>query len=164
MHFLQPLDGTKRLRDGHQPIAELICSSQSIFDFVVDLARGRSPSAVFYTQVAYRTPAKPSTPPLRPTSYHLDGEANAIGSRFPDHFSIIVGVALSPQLVVGMGNFSATQHLESYAFSVVHAAVFPGAHLQDWTMYANSKMCHANLSPVLRRLIQLRADDARSRT
>lgn len=133
MHYMQGLDGSCRLRDGHTPIADLLCASQSIFDFVTQASQGRPPVGMFYTQVAYRTPVTVKTPPQRPDSYHLDGEANAIGSRFPDHFSLIVGIALSPQRRVGCGNFS----------------VFPGAHLRDWTAYADLKRCALiSLQPV----------------
>lgn len=122
MHYMQRLDGTSPLVDGHAAIADLVCASQPIFDIVTALTGGRHPDRVFYTQVACRTPYK-SRGKYRDGGYHIDGEANVLGSRFPDHFSLIVGIALTPQLAPGGGNFT----------------VYPGAHLRNWASYADLK-------------------------
>ena len=72
------------------------------------------PAGSFYTQVASRTPSEGATPraavaeadgggegSVRPRDdrggreYHLDGQANASGARFPDHFSLLLGVAIA---------------------------------------------------------------------
>lgn len=71
----------------------------------------------------YRTPLRKrqGQKDTRPgTAFHIDGEANARGSRFPDHFSVIVAVALSRQTAPDCGNLSvfsshhASRHWRDY--------------------------------------------------
>lgn len=113
MHFEQRFN--RPLADGHAPVLDLL---RPLVDAICGF--GRRPVGVFYTQLAYRSPSKGK--PV--TAYHIDGEANADGDRFPDHFSLIVGVALSRQLDRNCGNFT----------------VFPGAHTaRNWTDYPDLK-------------------------
>lgn len=114
MHYRQRFD--EPLRDGHGVILDLV---SPLLSTVHGLTRAR-PVGVFYTQLAYRTP---TTKRIRLTAYHIDGEANACGARFPDSFSLIIAVALSSQMQSGMGNFT----------------VFPGAHRRDWSDYPHLK-------------------------
>lgn len=85
---------------------------------------------IFYSQIAFRTPVpaslRQSDVPdyLVGAEYHLDGQANASGERFPDHWTVLVGIALVDILTEDMGNFT----------------VFPGAHIaRDWKSYPNEK-------------------------
>jgi hypothetical protein len=60
------------------------------------------------------------------TDYHIDGQANDTGDRFPDLWTLQVGVALTDILVPNAGNFT----------------VFPGAHAKGggfWSKYPKWK-------------------------
>lgn len=95
---------------------------------------GADPSGIFYSQVAYRTPVKadkkakikvPSPDYVPGAEYHLDGSANSSGTRFPDPWTVMVGVALVDVLTADMGNFT----------------VFPGSHTsRDWSRYPEEKV------------------------
>ena len=40
------------------------------------------------------------------TNYHIDGQSNAQGTRFPDYWTIEIGIALSDQTIPNCGNFT----------------------------------------------------------
>mmetsp|Transcript_16372 Transcript_16372/g.19927 ORF Transcript_16372/g.19927 Transcript_16372/m.19927 type:complete len:315 (+) Transcript_16372:44-988(+) len=115
-HFLQGYGNI--LIDGHAAVAEILSPRMVA---TAERLTKRKVCGVLYTQIAFRTPLKKK--PRFGTAYHIDGEANAQGARFPDHFSLLVGIALSPQNEQGNGNFT----------------VFPGTHLRDWSTYPDLK-------------------------
>ena len=85
---------------------------------------------IFYSQIAFRTPVpatlKSSDVPDYQigAEYHLDGQANASGERFPDHWTVLVGIALVDIPTENMGKFTA----------------FPGAHIvRDWSSFPHEK-------------------------
>ena len=132
MHFQQRFGDGAELVDGHAPVLDLLCAAPRLHGALHDLSAGDGrPIGSFYTQVAFRTPLPSSAradargADDRPgTCYHLDGQANAAGERFPDHFSVLVGVALSDQCEPNVGNFT----------------VFPGAHAShSWHTYPARK-------------------------
>ncbi len=132
MHFQQRFSDGAELVDGHAPVLDLLCAAPRVHGALRDLsAADGCPIGSFYTQVAFRTPlpsggrADARGVDDRPgTCYHLDGQANAAGERFPDHFSVLVGVALSDQCEPNVGNFT----------------VFPGAHVShSWHGYPARK-------------------------
>ena len=135
----------------HYPeFLSLLLASERLYAAVSSLIG--PPSGSFYTQVARRTPSRGAThsgaaasasgaeccyPPCRPpadgvrphdarpgTNYHLDGQANASGARFPDHFSLLVAVAVSDQTEADSGQFT----------------VFPGSHTRSWHAYPEVKL------------------------
>eukprot|EP01034_Spumella_vulgaris_P034579 gene34579-42655_t len=95
---------------------------------------GSEPSGIFYSQVAYRTPVKgskkvktklPSLDYVPGAEYHLDGSANGQGTRFPDPWTVMIGIALVDIQTLDMGNFT----------------VFPGSHTgRDWSRYPEEKV------------------------
>ena len=121
MHRDQHLDAP--VADGHLPILDLLREPR--LAAAIHCLAGAEAHAVSYTQVARRTPAprKARRKNLPDTSYHIDGEANASGARFPDVFSLLVAVALTPHERPGMGNLT----------------VFPQGHLRDWRQYPDWK-------------------------
>ena len=121
MHRDQRLDAP--VADGHLPILDLLREPR--LAAAIRCLAGAEAHAVSYTQVARRTPAprKARRKNLPDTSYHIDGEANASGARFPDVFSLLVAVALTPHERPGMGNLT----------------VFPQGHLRDWRQYPDWK-------------------------
>ena len=102
MHRDQRLDAP--VADGHLPILDLLREPR--LAAAIRCLAGSEALAVSYTQVARRTPAprKARRRDLPDTSYHIDGEANASGARFPDVFSLLVAVALTPHERPGVGN------------------------------------------------------------
>jgi hypothetical protein len=89
---------------------------------------------IFYTQIAFRTPFplnmktkkenKQASDYITGAEYHLDGQANASGDRFPDHWTVLVGIALVDILTIEKGNFT----------------VFPTSHTsRDWSFYTEEK-------------------------
>lgn len=83
---------------------------------------------IFYTQIAFRTPMSEhqrngAAEYQVGAEYHLDGQANASGERFPDHWTVLVGVALVDIATEDKGNFT----------------VFPASHTMDWSAYPEQK-------------------------
>jgi hypothetical protein len=123
------------LRDRSQPvehaqIMQLLLSSPALTQCIEDLTHS-SISGIFYSQIALRTPL-PSNLASQPAAldycpgaqYHLDGQANSSGTRFPDPWTLLVGIALVDVVTEDMGNFT----------------VFPGWHsLRDWSQYPDEK-------------------------
>ena len=107
MHRDQRLDAP--VADGHLPILDLLREPR--LAAAIRCLAGAEAHAVSYTQVARRTPAprKARRRDLPDTSYHIDGEANASGARFPDVFSLLVAVALTPHERPGMGNLTVSR-------------------------------------------------------
>jgi hypothetical protein len=111
----------------HAPILDLILQSPLVLE-KLEALMGSSPTGTFYNQVAYRTPlVNPTTEVMQYTpgaEYHIDGQANQYGTRFPDPWSVIVGIALVDLESVDMGNFT----------------VFPGTHTSvNWSNYPTEK-------------------------
>jgi hypothetical protein len=117
----------------HLPILNLLLKSPVIMDRLRCMM-GSEPSGIFYSQIAYRTPVKaakkvktklPSLDYVPGAEYHLDGSANGQGTRFPDPWTVMVGVALVDIQSLDMGNFT----------------VFPGSHTgRDWSQYPEEKV------------------------
>merc|ERR1712070_551636 len=40
------------------------------------------------------------------TNYHIDGQSNIKGTRFPDYWTIEIGIALTDQMIPNCGNFT----------------------------------------------------------
>ena len=110
------------------PILDLLLRSPKILARLRDMMP--QIGGIFYSQIAFRTPVPAS---LKTTSapdyqigaeYHLDGQANASGERFPDHWTVLLGIALVDINTENMGNFT----------------VFPGSHIaRDWSSYPEEK-------------------------
>lgn len=126
-HLDQPLGAGAAVADGHASLLSLLRDSGALARLLAALGGGALPDGVLYTQAAYRTPLakRRGRRDERPgTSYHIDGEANASGARFPDHFSLIAAVALSDQAAPDAGNL----------------AVFDGHHVAtNWARYPDRK-------------------------
>lgn len=126
-HLSQGLDAGSRVPDGHAALLALLRDSPVLAAILRALGGGAMPREVLYTQVAYRTPLRRRRGERddRPgTAFHIDGEANARGARFPDHFSLLVAVALSDQRAPDGGNLS----------------VFDGHHARtNWSAYPDLK-------------------------
>jgi hypothetical protein len=110
----------------HIPIVNLLVKSPIVIGKLVGLI-GREISSIFYSQIAYRTPVPKKnrfeyyTPGAE---YHLDGQANSNGDRFPDHWTVQIGIALVDIKSKSMGNFT----------------VFPGKHSSIcWNNYCELK-------------------------
>lgn len=110
----------------HVPILNLLIKSPKILGKLKCLMN-TDISGIFYSQIAYRTPVSSShrseyyTPGAE---YHIDGQANASGDRFPDYWTVQIGIALVDIVTKDMGNFT----------------VFPGTHsLVKWNNYCNQK-------------------------
>jgi hypothetical protein len=111
----------------HPAILNLVLQSPLLLEKIVALLQC-PPGGIFYNQVAYRTPLPHDCPEkvLEYTSgaeYHIDGQANAYGTRFPDPWTLLIGVALVDLERTDMGNFT----------------LFPGTHVLDWSDYPNQK-------------------------
>ena len=79
------------LRDGHAPLLALLLEPV-LAAAATQLFGGADVAGVSYTQIARRSsvPAKRrGAKPLPSTAYHIDGEANQSGARFPDCFSVL---------------------------------------------------------------------------
>lgn len=117
----------------HPALMSLLLKSPALLGRIEQLTMS-SVSSIFYSQVAFRTPlsakqiaqqlANP-VPDYSPgAEYHLDGQANSSGTRFPDPWSVLVGVALVDISTEDKGNFT----------------VFPGWHTRrDWSRYPEEK-------------------------
>jgi hypothetical protein len=119
----------------HPDIIKLLLHSPKLINRIYQLTKS-SIAGIFYSQIAFRTPlpakfrkhggsAAEQPPDYSPgAEYHLDGQANSSGTRFPDPWSLLVGVALVDIVVEDMGNFT----------------VFPGFHTsRDWSRYPEEK-------------------------
>ena len=112
-HFMLNIQDTSTLAS--DPILDLLIHSPQILDFIVRVIGDIS--GLFYTQVAIRTPvdnnmnrkkrkrtSRKTCPEFEHrkarTDYHIDGQANQTGSRFPDYWTIIVGIALNDQVIL----------------------------------------------------------------
>lgn len=122
LHFSKLLEPVE-----HAPVLDLLLQSPKLLQTIAALLKC-SPGGIFYNQVAYRTPLPADCPVkiLDYTSgaeYHIDGQANQFGTRFPDPWSLLIGVALVDLSRTDMGNFT----------------VFPGSHTLDWSTYPQQK-------------------------
>lgn len=111
----------------HGPIMDVLLQSPKLLAHLEALM-GSKPAGIFYNQVAYRTPLINPTPKIMEytvgSEYHIDGQANNLGTRFPDPWTVLVGVALVDIQTTDMGNFT----------------VFPGTHASvDWCNYPAEK-------------------------
>lgn len=112
----------------HSPLLDLLVFSNRIRGGLRSLMG--EVSGIFYTQIAIRTPVmynsngKPTLKIKMGTDYHIDCQINNKGCRFPDHWTVMVGVALSDISFENTGNFT----------------VFPRTHLMDWRRYPDMKM------------------------
>lgn len=95
----------------HAPILDLALSPK-ILSLAYSLTGSRLASC-FYNQLGLRTPLLPeqcySAKVLnypKGAGFHLDGQANNQGTRFPDPWSLIIGVALRPLKLPVHGNFT----------------------------------------------------------
>lgn len=117
----------------HPALMNLLLKAPALLCCIEQLT-GSGVSSIFYSQVAFRTPlsakqvaqqlANP-VPDYSPgAEYHLDGQANSSGTRFPDPWSVLVGIALVDICTEDKGNFT----------------VFPGWHTRrDWSNYPEEK-------------------------
>lgn len=111
----------------HPRLLDVVLQSPLLLEKIVAILQS-APGGIFYNQVAFRTPlpADCSEKILDYTpgaEYHIDGQANAFGTRFPDPWSLLIGVALVDLERTDMGNFT----------------VFPTSHLLDWSNYPDQK-------------------------
>ena len=106
MHFQQRFSDGAELVDGHAPVLDLLCAAPRVHGALRDLsAADGCPIGSFYTQVAFRTPLPSGgrAGPASMTGGHTTWMASeAAGEQFPDHFSVLVGVALSDQCEPGV--------------------------------------------------------------
>lgn len=131
MHLMTRFDDLECLPAEHAPILDLVLQSPQVVETLRGLM-GCAPAGIFYSQCGFRTPLalqpQGGQVPLTYTvgaEYHIDGNCNAAGTRFPDPFTVIIGVALVDILTQEKGNFT----------------VFPGAHTaRDWSNYPHEKM------------------------
>lgn len=118
----------------HAPVLRLLLESPKVLQKLYGLM-GCAPCGTFYNQIAYRTPLafqpRGNAVPLdyqAGAEYHIDGNCNAEGTRFPDPFTVLIGVALVDVTTEDKGNFT----------------VFPGAHAsRDWSNYPAEKCAKA---------------------
>ena len=116
----------------HGALLNLLTCSENVMSRVHQILKS-PPAGIFYTQMALRTPMKNSqlkspeyTESLNSSGsdYHIDGQANESGDRFPDHWTLQVGICLTDQVVSNGGNFT----------------VFSGCHTSvDWSSYCDKK-------------------------
>lgn len=110
----------------HVPILNLIMKSPKVIVRLKDLLN-RELDGIFYSQIALRTPVAAKYRQehyVIGAEYHIDGQANNSGERFPDHWSVQVGIALNDLMTTDMGNFT----------------VFPGFHKdRSWSNYCHEK-------------------------
>jgi hypothetical protein len=111
----------------HAPVLDLVIQSPGILQRLENLMDTK-PAGCFYNQIAYRTPlVNYKSSVLDYTvgaEYHLDGTANASGTRFPDPWTVLVGIALVDIDALDLGNFT----------------VFPGYHKNYcWKNYSKEK-------------------------
>eukprot|EP01038_Epipyxis_sp_PR26KG_P011272 gene11272-15123_t len=130
-HFcLDLMDMEKPMENA--PVLDLLLLSPIIVDKLYGLM-GQI-SGIFYSQIAFRTPISGKASKINVNGsiedyqpggdYHLDGQANASGDRFPDHWTVLVGIALVDIISEDMGNFT----------------VFPCSHTsRSWINYPEEK-------------------------
>lgn len=111
----------------HVPILNLLVKSPHVIAKIESLM-GTEISGIFYSQIALRTPVGDNASKEENYSpgaeYHIDGQANGAGDRFPDHWTIQIGIALVDIMNQDMGNFT----------------VFPGSHSsRSWIDYCKEK-------------------------
>lgn len=115
----------------HPAVLDLILQSPTLIRFIQTITKSCI-AGIFYSQVAFRTPllsrkltGDAQVPDYATgAEYHLDGQANASGTRFPDPWSVLVGIALVDITTEDKGNFT----------------VFPGWHTgRDWSNYPEEK-------------------------
>jgi hypothetical protein len=130
MHFLLPLRNEEDFVDSpieHAPIINILLRSPLILGKLTMLM-GSKPAGIFYNQVAYRTPiTNKSTKLMEYTvgaEYHIDGQANEFGTRFPDPWTVLICIALVDIDSLNMGNFT----------------IWPGTHAsRNWSNYPEEK-------------------------
>jgi hypothetical protein len=125
MHLLLDLSDLSAVE--HVPILNLLIQSPLALQRLQGLM-GCAPAGIFYNQIAYRTPlsatAQTSLEYQVGAEYHIDGQANAFGTRFPDPWTVLMGVALVDIITEDKGNFT----------------VFPGGHTaRNWCNYPEEK-------------------------
>ena len=130
-HFQLPLDESLLSdRIEHGSLLNVLLCSPDIMERVRALLRN-APSGIFYSQIALRTPLKKVKSPEHAESlnnggsdYHIDGQANDAGDRFPDHWTLQVGICLTDQPSENAGNYT----------------VWPGHHTsRNWEDYCSLK-------------------------
>ena len=122
----------------HLPILNLLIKSPKLINQLTYLMN-TTPIGIFYTQIAYRTPYKSSRPIeyLPGAEYHIDGNANQMGVRFPDPWTVMIGIALVDIITDQKGNFT----------------LFPGGHTShSWLNYSHEKQTKTlpSLSPIVK--------------
>ena len=126
MHFQQNIYNIDNRSIEHLPILNLLLQSPKVTDKLRDIL-GCKLGGVFYSQVALRTPVTEGNRDeyYSPgAEYHIDGQANASGDRFPDPWSVQIGIALVDITTENMGNFT----------------VFPKGHVsRSWSNYCDEK-------------------------
>jgi hypothetical protein len=127
MHFLLDLEDVFSKTVEHAPMLDLILNSNPLLARL-EMLMGSKPNGIFYNQVAYRTPLINYSPSLLNytpgAEYHIDGQSNSLGTRFPDPWTVLVGIALVDIENPEMGNFT----------------VFPGWHTRrHWSDYPEEK-------------------------
>lgn len=127
IHLMVDLTELETTAVEHVPVLDLLLQSPALL-VKLEAIMGSKPCGIFYNQVAYRTPLvnpKPSVMEYSPgAEYHIDGQANGYGTRFPDPWSVLVGVALVDIDSLNMGNFT----------------IFPGTHRSvNWSNYPSEK-------------------------
>ena len=135
IHFQLDLTNAE-LNVEHAPILDLLLKSPKIMGRLKCLL-GCELAGIFYSQIALRTPVTSGSREefYSPgAEYHIDGQANASGDRFPDPWSVQVGIALVDMITEDMGNFT----------------VFPKGHVsRSWRDYCEEKKTKTlpNLGP-----------------
>jgi hypothetical protein len=147
IHFLLSLEDLSEPVE-HAPMLDLVINSNPLLARL-EMLMGSKPNGIFYNQVAYRTPLvnySPSILNYTPgAEYHIDGQANASGTRFPDPWTVLVGIALVDIENVNMGNFT----------------VWPGTHVsRDWSQYPEEKKLKTLPDLGEPHRVQLKAGDA----
>ncbi len=127
IHLLLNLETLAEVPIEHAPLLNMVLNSPKILGRLEDII-GSKPTSCFYNQVAYRTPLvnySPSILNYTPgAEYHIDGQANDYGTRFPDPWTVLIAVALVDIDSLDMGNFT----------------VFPGTHAsRNWSSYPEEK-------------------------
>jgi len=121
-HFELDFDRLSAGPTEHGQLLDLLFHSPKVMSRARALL-GPAICGIFYTQIALRTTlakvkSEEHAESLNSgrTDYHIDGQANDAGTRFPDHWTLQIGIALSDQTTENLGNFT----------------VFPGAHLNEY--------------------------------
>lgn len=155
MHFMLKFannmlsdDGQQHLEVEHAPVLDVLLQSPALLAKCAAIMQAPL-TGCFYNQVALRTPAPEEVKARVPeyavgAEYHLDGQANSAGIRFPDPWSLLIGIALQ-DIDPGMGEFT----------------VFRGSHTcRDWSSYPVEKMAKTLPSLPNEHRIVMKAGDA----